>query len=184
MIRAISCVLSLAFSISPLGCSGKDTSPAAPPTDWSAGRGSAACREWQRSFCEYAAKCGSTTLVSCATQMQQLSCNSDTNASNCATSLDAAACGAAPIGCNMTDIVDSAPAVQGCNDLLTAVCTHDSNCGSTPAIATCVTQQLTSLNCSNAIGLALNYQDCLSKLNTAACTASFPKECNDVVLLN
>jgi len=168
-----------------LSCSGKDNTPSTPAIDWTAGRGTAACREWQRAFCELAAKCGTTTLTACANQMQQIACNSDATAASCATSLDAATCAAPPASCNMTDVLDATPAIQGCNDFLTAVCTLDTKCGSTTPLDTCVTQQLTTINCANAIGLALDYQDCLTQINAAACTSTaMPAVCIKAILLH
>jgi hypothetical protein len=167
-----------------LCCSEKDNSPGAPAVDWTTGRGTAACHEWQRSYCELAARCEGVTLVTCATQYQGIECSSDTTATNCATSLDAATCTSPPTGCNATDIANTAPANQGCNDLYTAVCTHNTSCGDTTPVATCVTDLQGVHDCSAAIGLALSYQDCMTQINAAACSSTaLPTACDNVILM-
>jgi hypothetical protein len=163
-----------------IGCSNDDNST--PSVDWTIGRGTAACHEWQQAYCELAAKCAGLALTDCARQYQGITCNSDTAAANCATALEAATCVSVPSGCGATDLADTAPAIAGCNQLYTDVCTHDANCGSSTTVDSCVSQMQTQASCDNAIGLELNYETCLAKISAATCTASMPTECTDVLV--
>jgi len=165
-----------------VSCSGKNDTTT-PSVDWTAGRGTAACREWQRAYCELSAKCGGMALATCAAQAQQIACSSDTTASNCASALDAASCSAVPTSCEPTDLVDTAPAIQGCNAILTDWCNHNTKCGSTMPLDTCMSEQLATTNCNNAIGLALSFDTCVATITAAACTAAFPSACEEMVLL-
>jgi len=163
-------------------CSGSNNS-SSPNVDWSKGRGDAACHEWQQAFCEVGAKCAAAALNDCANQYQGIVCNSDTTAANCATTLNAASCGALPTGCNATDVTDPTAAVAGCNQLYTAICTHNTTCGSATAVDACVSQLQSENNCNNAIGLELGFETCLSKVSAASCTATqLPSECTNVIV--
>jgi hypothetical protein len=185
MTRLFATSLLLIASTSILSCSSKNDSPSAVVTDWTAGRGTAACHEWQRASCEWAARCNARDVAQCAAQYQEIECNSDTTATNCATSFDAAACTTLPANCGMTDLANAAPAIQGCTDFFNALCARDATCGSPTPTATCVTQTETasSIDCSLAIGLSLNFQDCLTQINTLSCNAAAqPAVCTKSIL--
>jgi len=163
-------------------CSGSNNS-SSPNVDWSKGRGDAACHEWQQAYCEVGAKCAAAALNDCANQYQGIVCNSDTTAANCATTLGSASCSALPAGCNATDLANATTAVAGCNQLYTAICTHNANCGSPTAVDACVSQLQAQNDCNKAIGLELGFETCLSKVNAAACSASEqPSECKNVIV--
>jgi len=175
----------LMASLLPLSvaCSGSNNSTNISSVDWAKGRGDAACHEWQQAYCELVSKCGGVALADCGQQYQGIACNSDTTAANCATSLTAASCSAMPAGCGPTDLADTAPAMAGCNQLYTAICTHNSNCGSATATDSCVSQLQAQNNCSGAIGLELSFETCLAKIAAASCTTSTqPAECTKVLV--
>ncbi len=173
------CCLTMAW-VTVLGCSsGDDNKPT--PVDWTAGRGTAACHEWQESFCTHLTNCGATEMAKCATQVQTLTCASDETAANCATAIEAATCPGIPSGCNSNDIADRTWASAACTTYLTALCTHDANCGSSVTVADCVPKLQTSSNCAQAIGVKLNYEDCLSRINAAACSDAIASECKSLI---
>jgi len=183
MLRIIT--FAMTASLLPLfaACSGGNNSTNISSVDWAKGRGDAACHEWQQAYCELVSKCGGVALADCGQQYQGIACNSDTTAANCATSLTAASCSAMPAGCGPTDLADTAPAMAGCNQLYTAICTHNSNCGSATATDSCVSQLQTQNNCSGAIGLELSFETCLAKVAAASCTMSTqPAECINVLV--
>jgi hypothetical protein len=176
-------ILVVTTAIFLFSCSGSNNSNSTPNVDWTKGRGDAACHEWQQAYCELGAKCAGAALSDCAQQYQGIVCNSDTTAANCATTLGAANCSSLPTGCNATDVADATTAVAGCNQLYTAICTHNATCGSTTAVDACVSQLQSQNNCNNAIGLELGFETCLSKVNAAACTATQqPSECKNVIV--
>jgi len=176
ILRLLPAILSVACSSS--------TDSKSTPVDWAVGRGSTACQEWQQAFCELESKCGTASVSTCAGQLQTVSCTTDTAAANCASSIAAASCSSFPSGCNVTDIADTAAAVQACADYLTAGCTHDANCGSTTAVDTCVANLQTSLSCSKAIGVKLNYESCMTQIRSAGCGSALPAECTSLIYVS
>jgi len=162
------------------GCSGSNDNKSAA-VDWTAGRGTEACHEWQQAFCELEAKCGSASVATCGSQVQTIQCASDTTAADCATSMAAATCSAMPAGCNSTDVADTAWAKQACIDYLTAMCTHNASCGSSTSVDTCVANQQTTSSCSKAIGVKLNYESCISQINAASCATQLATECASLI---
>lgn len=175
--------LMLGASLSLLACgSGSDDN--ASSVDWANGRGSGACHQWQQSYCELAGKCGSTSSSNCAEQMQAIPCVSDTVAADCATSFATATCSTVPSGCDVADVADKAWAEQACDDLLTMVCTHDANCGSSTAVGACVSRLQSDIDCSKAVGVRLNYESCLSKIKSASCSATLPTECKTLIYIS
>ena len=164
-------------------CSGSNNSNSPPSVDWTKGRGDAACHEWQQAYCEMGTKCAGVSASDCALQYQGIVCNSDTTAANCATTLSSANCSSLAAGCNATDLADATTAVAGCNQLYTAICTHNANCGSATAVDACVSQLQSQNDCSKAIGLELGFETCLSKVNAATCASTEqPSECTNVVV--
>ncbi len=163
-------------------CGGSD-SPAGASVDWTNGRGSATCHEWQRAYCELANKCGGTALADCAKQYQGIACNSDTTAANCATTLAASSCATVPTGCSATDLADTAPAIAGCTQLYTSICAINTRCGATTTADACMTELQTQHNCNSTIGLELSFETCISKLGSESCdSTSAPAECSKVMV--
>ena len=183
LIEKLSLILRLFPAILSVGCS-SSTDSKSTPVDWTVGRGSAACHEWQQAFCELESKCGTASISTCASQVQTVSCTTDTAAANCATSIAAASCSSFPSGCNVTDIADTAAAVQACTDYLTAGCTHDANCGSSTAVEVCVANLQTTLSCSKAIGVKLNYESCMTQIKSADCSSALPAECKSLIYVS
>jgi len=165
-----------------VGCSSGNDSKSTP-VDWTVGRGTAACHEWQKAFCERQSTCGGVDLVTCANQLQTVTCASDATAANCATSITAATCSTATSGCNISDVADTAWAIQSCTDYLTAACTHDANCGSGIAVDTCVANLQSSSSCAGALGVKLKYESCLAQINAATCTTTLPADCKSLIYI-
>lgn len=164
-------------------CSGKDDSNSSAQVDWTKGRGDATCHEWQRAYCEMGNKCAGMSIGTCAQQYQGMVCKSDTTAANCATTLTSSNCSSPPTGCNAADLADPTMAVAGCNQLYTAICTHNANCGSPTAVDACVSEMQGQNDCNKAIGLELSFETCLSKVNASSCTATeSPSECEKVIV--
>jgi hypothetical protein len=165
-------------------CSGSHDSNS---IDWTKGRGTAACQEWQQSLCNWASRCNLQDITTCATQNQQIECSSDTTAANCATSFDSASCSTVPAGCNVTDtngVVNAAPAIQGCNDWVDAICSKAVSCGAYGTTSACQTDMQSSLDCSTAIGLGLHFQDCMTQTAALTCSStSTPAVCEDTILV-
>ncbi|GEM_PF-1718690 len=164
-----------------LGCSSGDDDKKVTAVDWTAGRGSDACRQWQEAFCTSLTECGLTELSQCASQVQTVTCASNQTAADCAAAIEASGCSGVPTGCGSTDIADRGWAREACTDYLTAICTHDAGCGSTVAVADCVANMQDDSNCEQAIGVKLNYEDCLARINSAACSATMPTECRSLI---
>jgi hypothetical protein len=67
--------------------------------------------------------------------------------------------------------------------LYNALCNHNASCGSPTPAATCVTQLQSDHSCNTAVGLSLDYDQCLAEVNAAACSAATtPAVCNNVIL--
>ena len=170
-----------------LSCSGSSNpSNTTPAIDWTAGRGTAACHEWQQSFCTWASHCNLQDMATCSAQVQQLECSSDTTAANCATSFESAACTAMPAGCNVTDaVVNTAPAIQSCTDFQNAFCAKAVPCGGYASTTDCLTQIQSNLDCSKAIGVSLSFSTCMTEVNALTCTSSdLPASCKNSILLH
>jgi len=174
--------LGLAFLI--LGCSesGGDGSS----VDWTKGRGSAACHDWQEGYCQLVKDCAGTAISTCADQVQTLACATDAVASNCAAQFAKGSCGSLNSGggCSPLEVVDAAVAVHACNDYLTAVCTHNATCGSAVDVATCVATLQGSLSCAKAIGAKLNYETCMQEIGALSCSGTIPPGCTQLIYVS
>jgi len=148
-----------------------------------AGRGTAACHEWQRAICDFSARCGSAAQANCEDQAASITCKSDDLATSCAAEFDKASCNPVPVSvvsCDFSQVADPAPAVKACNDYVLAVCNVGARCNG-PPIDTCVADTATQLDCSKAIGVDLSFEQCLTDLKALTCGANLPASCNGAI---
>lgn len=172
----------LTLTCATVACSSNDNHAYVRPT----GRGSTACQDWQRAFCDLAAvECASTTEAKCVDTYYSITCNSDEKAQACATALDNATCATGlPAGCNIPDLADPAPAIKACNDLLDTLCNKENECGAATVDA-CKTKLSADLNCATAIGYTPGYDTCMTELPKLSCSAAdLPASCTDVIKTN
>jgi hypothetical protein len=149
----------------------------------SSGRGSAACRDWQDAICDFAADaCGAIARVDCDDNYQAITCSSDEQASECANAFNEASCSAPPAACDLSDVVDPAPAQQACDDLLSRLCARVVECEMAPSEAACVEEASAGIDCDAAVGYSLDYEGCLGAIDALACEAvELPDVCDDVI---
>jgi hypothetical protein len=82
----------------------------------------------------------------------------------------------------LRDLADPAPAQKACDDFESAVCTHDDKCRP-GTCEDCLSSLKVGLNCANAIGAMLTYEQCMADIPNAGCSnASLPSTCTDVLL--
>lgn len=170
--------LALGGALFVAGCGGDDDE--SPP-----GRGSAACQDFQDSACDFGAdRCGSTNRAACDHAFKGIECKSDEAASACANALNGASCGQAVSGCDLDAIIDPAPAVMRCEQLIDKVCDHFVACGSFPNRETCAPSLgMTSvLSCDNAVSTSLSYETCMEQIGELSCQARMlPSVCNAAI---
>jgi hypothetical protein len=158
-----------------IGCS--DDGGSAGP----AGRGTATCHEWQSALCGWYGMCLMPGVETC-NQIKSIACKSDTEAQRCATALRAASCIAPPANCDVRDLADPAPAKKACEDFGAAFCKRSDECqpGSRDA---CLQEVESSLTCSEFIGVALTFEQCLAEVPKFSCTApNTPDVCKAILL--
>ena len=141
--------------------------------DSPAGRGSAACQDFQDAACDFGAdRCGTTARATCDRVFKGIECKSDSAASACANALNAATCGQ-PVGsCDLNAIIDPAPAVTRCMQLVDLVCDHLVSCGSVMTREQCTVGTMGVLDCQNAVSTNLAYETCLEQVEGLSCQAS------------
>ncbi len=173
--------LAVAVAVVPLGCYGgsNDDSDSTGNTTTS---GTEACQSWQRAICDWVARCGGDA-TECRDQAPAVTCLSDAEAQRCAAGFDSASCSAPPSACDLGDIADPQPAIDGCNAFISALCDRSEECEA-GSHDTCVSTNSSSLDCSTAVGLKPSYDQCMSEISTLACDATMlPDPCRAVVLL-
>ena len=157
-----------------------DPKPPAPIT-WDDGRGSAACHSWQEAICTWAQKCGAMDQATCVEQAKSITCKTDALATQCAQTLNTLAC-VNPTGCDFLAMADPAPAVQACNQFMSALCSKGATCPGGQPVDQCVASLAASLNCNAAVGYTLGYEKCMADVQAINCAnASFPASCDGVI---
>jgi hypothetical protein len=148
------------------------------------GRGSVACQDWQDAVCDLASdRCGAIDRATCDAQYQGVVCRSDELASQCSNALNEASCTSAPLGCDVTDLADRAPAVAACNELLDAICARQARCGLDQPLQECLAEQRAQLgfDCQDALAVDLRYEQCLSMLEPDGCAPVMGATCAGVI---
>ena len=161
------------------GCSSESSSSSS--TTSVRGRGSEVCNHWQSAICAYSAKCGGLQRAECDEQAKAVTCSSDQLAGDCEQALRPGDCSNPPLGCDLRDLADPAPAVAACEQYMNTVCAADERCGG-PPVADCVAGLQTRFNCSASLGYKLSFEPCIRALETHECGAAAPTICNGVFL--
>jgi hypothetical protein len=147
------------------------------------GRGSPACNQWQTAVCAWATKCGSPIGASCQDQANSITCTSDDKAQTCANTLNNAACTSPPVGCDLRDLADPAPAVAACNQFVDEVCAWSVRCDPSTTAESCRAQLMTTVDCTKVIGFKLGFEQCMTETKALACTATtLPMVCSGVLI--
>ena len=159
-----------------LGCSDDDPSPPA-------GRGSAACHEWQAAYCGLLINKCMAANAACD-QIKSIACKSDDEARRCVGVLNAqSSCAAPAVSCDIGAIADPAPALKACEDFGNALCARNEECQSGSRDA-CLEQFKGMVTCSKAVGVALSFEQCLTDVPTISCAApTTPDSCKAVILV-
>jgi hypothetical protein len=145
------------------------------------GRGTAACRLWQDSVCDWAVRCEASTRDVCDEHFQGVTCRSDEAANQCSHDIDSASCRTVPPQCAPDAIADPAPAVKACAALTSAVCKHDVTCGYSPSEEECLARE--SVDCSRSIAFTLDYEACIDEVENLGCdTRGRPDVCVSVIV--
>jgi len=145
------------------------------------GRGSAACHEWQQSYCEWNSACQGPA-VGCE-QVKGIYCKSDDDAQRCAAAMKSSSCTELPAGCDVGVLADRDRAQKACEDFAASYCERVDACLTGPHDP-CIEQVATVLDCMRALGVTLSYEQCMSAVPTMDCkTLAVPPPCRGVLLL-
>jgi len=146
-------------------------------------RGSPACQDFQDALCDFTAdRCHTLDRGSCDAMLSGIECVSDADASRCANAANEASCGQPVRECDLLALIDSAPAVMGCQRLRSAVCAHASECGLVADRETCEsTTESTGLDCTQAISVTPELEQCLDAVDAADCSTLVPNACRGAV---
>jgi hypothetical protein len=139
------------------------------------------CHEWQRAVCDWTERCGGDA-VRCREQAPAISCLCDAHAYRCSTDIDAAACSDAPPNCDLAQIADPEPAIAACNVLLAAVCDRAEECQASTREG-CMTETSATLDCTLAVAVMPQYEQCLGEISQLSCDLETPVSCQRVILL-
>jgi hypothetical protein len=146
------------------------------------GRGSAACRNWQDSVCDWASRCNPTlSRDSCDSQFQAVTCKSDSRASECTNEFDGAGCNTVPDRCDLDAIADPTPATKACDELTGLLCQHSVDCGMATTREDCLKGR--PFDCSRSVAYTLDYEACIDELGDLDCkSADVPEICRTVII--
>jgi hypothetical protein len=178
--RLFGWVLAGAATLAAVGCSGSDDDEESGELSGGATPG---CRAWQTALCDWIEDCGGV-VDGCREQVVMTVCRSDSEAEACSAEFGDAGCAAPPEGCDLVNIVDTAPAVAACESFVAAWCGYAEKCepGSEEL---CVTESESSLGCSTALGVGASFDSCLDEIGLLECSSevALPEPCRGVLLL-
>jgi hypothetical protein len=164
-----------AFVVALVACGGgRDT-----PTE---GRGTAACRIWQDSVCDWAIRCeAQITREACDDQFQGVTCRSDAMANTCSKQFDSAGCQSLPPNCGMDEVADPAPAAKACDNLTGLICKRSVTCGLFESEEACFNES--KIDCSLSIAFTLDYEACIADVEKQECDVMVvPQICDSVII--
>jgi hypothetical protein len=146
------------------------------------GRGTAACRIWQDSVCDWATRCeAAITREDCDAQFQGVTCRSDDVANRCSDQFEEAACQRLPSNCSMDQVADPTPAAKACAKLTSLICEHSVSCGVSTSVEACL--QESKIDCSRSIAYTLDYEKCISDVKKLGCDVIVvPEICDSVII--
>lgn len=152
-----------------------DARDAGPAVSTVLARGSASCRAWQRAFCDFAAdRCGILPRPLCDDQQRGIECRDDGQAEQCALDFTMASCERPPLGCEVIDVADRKPAAEACDVYFDALCMSNVRCGLFDNLDSCRIHPLFEFDCSSALSIDPDYEECLRALDNRACNESVP----------
>jgi len=127
--------------------------------------------------------CGSPNASSCPEQANAITCASDAKANSCANTITNSPCTTPPVGCDVRDVADPAPAVAACNQFLDEVCAWNTRCDPSTTAEACRAQLVTTVDCTKVIGFKLGFEQCMTEVKALACgTMMLPAVCDGVLL--
>lgn len=163
-----------AFFVALVACGGGRETP-------TEGRGSAACRIWQDSVCDWADRCEALPRDACDEQFQAVTCRSDDTANECSRQFDAASCQIVPARCGLDAIADPAPAARACAALTSAICKRSAMCGLSQSEEDCLKREM--VDCSRSVAFTLDYETCIDEVEKLECGVFvIPEICESVII--
>lgn len=164
-----------AFLVALVACGG--THEGAPAE----GRGSAACRIWQDSVCDWADRCGALTREDCDAEFQGVTCRSDGIAMKCSAEFEDASCRGIPMGCGIDDVADPAPAAKACDRLTNLICERSVECGISATQGDCLNEG--AVDCSRSVAFKLGFEKCVDRVEALDCEVMVvPPICESVII--
>ena len=166
-------------------CGGDDPEPEDPHCEPPAGeRGTAECKRWHAALCDYASECGAYSHCTCVDQASAIACTSDAQATACVEQIESASCSEPPFGCDLVDLADRGVAQAGCEQFITTICGAQQRCtGDDPT--TCAAEVRVQVDCTLAVGLKPAFDQCITELQTLACSATeAPESCVEAILFD
>ena len=165
-----------AFAFALVACSGAATRQT--PEE---GRGTAACRQWQDSVCDWATRCQAIARENCDKQFQGVTCKSDEAAMKCANAFDKAGCNSAPSRCSLSEIADPLPAERACDKLAGMFCQRSVECGISATEQDCLDRE--EVDCSRSVAYKLDYESCIDQIEEIECQiVRLPQICEAVII--
>lgn len=145
------------------------------------GRGTAACRQWQDSVCDWAVRCQALEREECDSQFQGVTCRSDTSAKQCAEAWDRASCFQTPPSCSLDSIADPGPAARACDALTEHFCERSTECGISVSEDACLDAE--QVDCSRSVAYRLDYETCIDRIEEIDCEqVRLPAICESVII--
>ena len=145
------------------------------------GRGSAACRQWQDSVCDWATRCQALERADCDAQFQGVTCKSDEIAMQCASAFDKSGCNGLPPRCGLSAIADPAPAESACEELTGHFCRRSVECGISATEQDCLARE--EVDCTRSVAVRLEYETCIDEIEAIECQiVRLPQVCEAVII--
>jgi hypothetical protein len=165
-----------AFAVALVACGG-----AAARQTPEEGRGTAACRQWQDSVCDWATRCQALDREDCDAQFQGVTCRSDEAAAKCASAFDKSGCDRTPSRCGLSEIADPTPAERACDELTETFCRRSVECGISATEDDCLDRE--EVDCSRSVAYRLEYESCLDQIEEIECQiVRLPQICEAVII--
>jgi hypothetical protein len=176
-LRRVWCMRQLcgAFVVALVACGGGRETP-------TEGRGTAACRIWQDSVCDWAVRCqAALSRGACDDQFRGVTCRSDAKANACSKQFDSAGCQTLPPNCGLDEVADPAPAAKACDALTDLICERSVSCGQFETEEACVNEA--KIDCSRSIAFTLDYEQCIADVKKLDCDVLVvPEICDSVII--
>lgn len=142
----------------------------------------ASCTKLKSAVCDWMGRCSEVDPRDCEKLTDALVCKADPVISPCAKAAPFA-CGPWPKVCSggFDGVFDGSAAIQDCNNLAKAWCSRKCMPTSTSAIAQCIKEVSTELQCSNWLATYPNFSSCLKAIPSWSCVEEgIPEICNAV----